>query len=106
MERQLRFAPNELRSRQVWQERKGILAAYCSQLGRRQTKLLHATRRFFQRHERIVAAEQNLTDGNELRQRCNGRRIGRPGNIVVEAREFEVDAVWRDLNDVLGRIVV
>ena len=52
----------ELRARQVWQEREGILAADCAEFGRRQAKLLHATRRFFQRHKRIVAAEQNLTN--------------------------------------------
>jgi hypothetical protein len=54
----------QLVARQVWQERKRVIATDGLKFSGGKVEFLHALHCLLQWHERIVAAEQNLRHGN------------------------------------------
>src|SRR5207244_1380512 len=89
-----------------WQQGQCVVVADELAISCRKTDLHHAFSRLGERHERIVAAEENMRRWDETRERRNRWSIGRAGDIVIEAVDLIVDSVGCLFGNVLGSILV
>src|SRR3954469_4951803 len=82
-----------------------IVAADRMELFRTKAELVHPVHSVADRNIRVIAAEQNLRDGNEIPECSNGWRKGSSCNVVVEAPQLVLHAMRRIGREVRRTVV-